>query len=308
MFTRLGASISYRRLLGMTDELAELDYHLLKTVPSLLGLSDRDFEVLLDIETERFSASISGSPFEVVLRSLGHSQHASPDYASGCRFGIRTCAIFFYDVGAKESVWFESVSLGLSLFERGFDVLWLDVEGCSDEADQWSSAVFNILNDFLRELRVRKAVGFGVGTGGGLLLKILASEGSSFFDNLPQIILLPELNSGFNSLESGLSVSIKSRNFQVLAGGGGDPRILNMLENLEAFFRVELKKANTCKEQTEQTSKNPKEYITTLPPLKGSDMRRVAIPGESLNRGVFHFSKSFLLKLSGFLTRSSISL
>lgn len=159
--------ISFRKLLGMTDEVSELDYSLLVKVPDIQRFDKNEREALLDIEVEDLRVSGPNlKPFVVTLRSLGHSQHATTDIAGGRRFGSLPVIVIFPDLGVSRC-WYDSLALCLNLFRAGNDIVWLDMGESLDDPAKCARYLPEAISAAMSFLQISSfsTISFGLGTG-----------------------------------------------------------------------------------------------------------------------------------------------
>jgi len=273
----LGERVSYRRLIGMTDDIPEADYSLLVRVPELLNLSPELREALLDIETEQLRLTHQSRLFTVTVRSLGHSQHASPDFTGGKRFGARTTVLVFPDLGSEAHCWYQGIEICLKLFQAGSDVIWLDIDRLRSDPSEWCKSMQEILPQTLSILGVSKFNSLGFGFGGGFVLNQLSlSQGK-------HVCVRPRLTAPPDSIA--LTAELRTANYQLWVLGDEATR---WLEGVAAMLR---------------RSREGRRFDPLT--VTFSEISDLEIPGDSLQRRIFKFEKTLEYSIAQFFEQIS---
>ena len=272
--------VSFRKLLGLTEEVPEVDYSLLVKLPDLLSWGKLQRDALLDIEVEDFRVVHERSkPSIIKLRSLGHSQHANVDVAFGKRFGSFPCIIVIPDINASQC-WYDSIEMCIALFLAGNDILWLHFDQSNNEPGHYHRLLRDALPAVLSHFRITNFSTLSFGASASFVisqLELTQGKHACFF---PETVrdeavkrLVAELRTSL-PLQFSLFVEEKS-SFEVIA---------------EAFNAERLASMRSGQKLQGSISINETARMTAL-----------AIPGDSMGRSVLRFCAGVQEKVLEFM-------
>ena len=283
--------ISFRRLLAIEEAVSELDYTFLVRVPEVVLLSPDDREYTLDIEIETVRISVGAQSYTIKVRSLGHSQHASPDFSEGRRFNGPAAVIVFPDLCSESNTWYEGIDLCLSLFNDGFDIIWLDIEKLSNDPTEWCRTMSEVLPSILSHFGIAKFCSVGFGHGAALILSQLRLS----YGN--HLCIHPKLPAASSNLQSRLQAEMIAANFQLWVISDPSSGWLSALAQALRKERILALRASASNRRFDP-------LIVGLTNTEIISARK--IPSDSKARMVYAFSPQFKKSVSQFFAKLTL--
>eukprot|EP00929_Paragymnodinium_shiwhaense_P101771 TRINITY_DN6493_c0_g1_i1.p1 TRINITY_DN6493_c0_g1~~TRINITY_DN6493_c0_g1_i1.p1 ORF type:complete len:620 (+),score=175.75 TRINITY_DN6493_c0_g1_i1:71-1930(+) len=179
--------------------LQELEYGLLKQSRKSLGWNARDKSILLDMRIDHLQADAGSKQISVIVRSMCHSQAVTVDYLSFAeRFNMKQCILILGDLGNMPNSWAQLIAPATALFQRGFNVLWVDVPQFASDGIRWCHMGPSIIAGAMRMMQVDRVSVVASGAGGSVFLNTLTQHPTLFGRthfcynlSLPQMKSLP---------------------------------------------------------------------------------------------------------------------